>query len=133
MKRPKAYVIRVPLLECSVTVLVADRPDYENAYEALKAAYKVANLKPKLADVDRAAIQENYSDRDTGLCIHKGAFGGRVLVWVYELRTGVLVHEISHATDAILESTGIGDNGEMRAILNEYLAREAVNGIRTVR
>ena len=131
--KAKAYVIHVPLLNRDVTVLVSKDPRDDESHAALAAAYKATGARPKLADVDRGELRETFDDHDTGLCMTEGVFSNRVLVWVYEFRTGVLVHEISHATDAILKSTGIGDNGELRAMLNEFLMREAVNGIRAVK
>lgn len=126
-----AVVLQVPLLERYVTVFVAKDPASPPAERVFKKAYADGDkFIKKMADRDWAALQEELTDNNEGLCVHSGPFGSRILIWIRDLRMGLLTHELVHAADQILKATGIGDNTEARAYVMEWLARESVNELR---
>lgn len=129
--KAKAVTLQVPLFERYVTVLVAKEPAKLDARNAFVDAYEhFDGFMRKRAKHDWETFSEESFEGLDGLCIHSGELGPRFVVWVKEFRTGLLMHELTHVADRILQSTNVGDNTEVRAYLMEWLSRETVNGLR---
>ncbi len=129
--KAKAVTLQVPLFERYVTVLVAKEPTKLDARNAFVDAYEHFDaFMRKRAKHDWETFAEESFDGFDGICTHSGELGPRFIVWVKELRMGLLTHELTHVADGILQSTNVGDNTEVRAYLMEWLSRETVNGLR---
>ena len=129
--KAKAVTLQVPLFERYVTILVAKEPVGLDARNAFIDTYERFDaFMRKCASHDWKVFSEESFEGLDCICIHSGEFGPRFVVWAKEFRTGLLMHELTHVADRILQSTNVGDNTEVRAYLMERLSRETVNGLR---
>lgn len=119
-------VIDIPMYMCQARIYYIDSNELDTVFEKLKLETKInEDLLPKIKN----HLIEKELKKTMGIC-SKAIPGGGVTIYIIFLwkekiddPEEVLIHELNHLTDNILDRTGIHDT-EARSYLYTWLWKE---------